>query len=93
MIKIKRMDQTPGREGLKTIENLFNSSENVLEESIIFNRDKFENNGSKLSFQDSKKWNEFRHKYEEEFDDKIKLMDEIMSNKKGRIRVTWISLF
>lgn len=93
MIKIKREDQTLGREGLKTIGNLFKSSENVLEESMIFDQDRFEKNGSKLFFKDSRKWNTFRHKYEDEFDNKIKLMDEIMSNKKGRIKVTWVSLF
>lgn len=93
MIKIKREDQTLGREGLKTIENLFNSSENIFEESMIFDQDRFENNGSKLFFKDSKKWNAFRQRYEDEFDNKIRLMDEIMSNKKGRIKVTWVSLF
>lgn len=93
MIKIKREDQTPGREGLKTIENIFNSSENVFEDSMIFDKDRFENNGSKLLFKDSKKWNAFKHKYEDEFDNKIRLMDKIMSGKKGRIKVTWVSLF
>lgn len=92
-MKIKRINQIPGKKGLKTIEKLINSSENIIEESLIFDQYPFENTESKLSFKDSKRWNDFRHRYEDEFDEKLRLMDEIMSHKKDKIKVTWISLF
>ncbi len=35
----------------------------------------------------------FKSRYRDEFEDKIELMDNILANKKEKVKVTWISIF
>jgi uncharacterized protein YeaO (DUF488 family) len=44
-------------------------------------------------FDDNEKWTEFQDRYLGEFENKIELMDDILTKKKERIKVTWISIF
>jgi uncharacterized protein YeaO (DUF488 family) len=43
--------------------------------------------------QDIEKWNGIKDRYIDKFEDKIELLDRIMANKKGKVKVTWISVF
>ncbi len=45
------------------------------------------------SLQDPERWNKFKNRYMDEFEDKIQVIDDIMGKKKDKIRVTWISVF
>ncbi|MBI5460509.1 hypothetical protein [Methanobacterium sp.] len=47
-----------------------------------------ENEGNWLS-EDPKRWNKFQEEYRDEFEDKIKLMDEIRDKKKGNEALYW----
>jgi uncharacterized protein YeaO (DUF488 family) len=39
---------------------------------------------------DPDRWNKFQNKYKEEFEKKIRLIDEIWEKKKENLAVTWI---
>jgi|GEM_PF-1084893 len=39
--------------------------------------------------EDPKRWNKFQEEYQDEFEDKIKLMDEIRDKKKGNEALYW----
>jgi uncharacterized protein YeaO (DUF488 family) len=45
------------------------------------------------SVHEPEKWDKFKNHYRDEFEDKLELMDEIMTRKKKRVKVTWISVF
>jgi uncharacterized protein YeaO (DUF488 family) len=46
-----------------------------------------------MYFHDNEKWFKFKSRYRDEFEDKIELMDNILANKKEKVKVTWISIF
>lgn len=42
---------------------------------------------------DPERWNSFKKRYENEFENKLDLMDSIMTKKKDKLKITWISIF
>lgn len=42
---------------------------------------------------DPVRWNGFKERYADEFENKLNMMDSIMNKKKNRLKVTWISIF
>jgi len=42
-------------------------------------------------FKDPERWNKFQDEYQDEFEEKIKLMDEIRDKKKETESLNWIS--
>jgi len=43
--------------------------------------------------QDFERWKEFKERYEDEFEDKLGLLDSIIKKKRNKLKVTWISIF
>ena len=43
--------------------------------------------------QDTDRWNGFKGRYEDEFEDKIELLDSIITKKRNRLQVTWLTIF
>jgi len=96
MLKVKRATQIHGKEeGVKILEDKFCLSEDNMNQSKL---DQWINEIEKeeieeWTVQDIEKWNGIKDRYMDKFEDKIQLLDTIMANKKGKVKVTWISVF
>jgi hypothetical protein len=42
--------------------------------------------------QNNERWTGFKCRYEDEFESKINLLDSIITKKRNRLKVTWISI-
>jgi hypothetical protein len=91
MIKIKKAKLTRGKADIfKDLENKVKLSDELLFNDLYTEINLFEN---EWSVQNSKRWKDFKNRYKNEFDNKIELMDKIMTQKKNKLNVTWISVF
>ena len=95
MNKIKRTNQIQGKkESLKILDEKLCPSKERMKQSKL---DQWLNNCetnliSEWSQEDSEKWNEFKDRYRDEFEDKIELLDKFMAKKKEQVKVSWISI-
>ena len=96
MLKVKRASQIQGKEeGVKILEDKFCLSEDNMNQSKLdqwineIEREDIE----EWTVQDIEKWNGIKNRYMDKFEDKIELLDTIMADKKGKVMVTWISVF
>ena len=96
MIKVKRAIQINSKEeGVKILEDKFRVSEDSMNQSQLdqwiteIDSEEFD----EWTDQDIEKWNGIKDRYIDKFEDKIELLDRIMANKKGKVKVTWISVF
>mgnify|MGYP001589223653 CR=1 FL=1 len=96
MIKVKRAIQINSKEeGVKILEDKFCVSEDNMNQSKLDQWiNEIENEESdEWTDQDIEKWNGIKGRYMDKLEDKIELLDRIMANKKGKVKVTWISVF
>jgi uncharacterized protein YeaO (DUF488 family) len=96
MIKVKRAIQINSKEeGVKILEDKFSVSEDNMNQSKLDQWISEIENGEidEWTDQDIEKWNGIKDRYIDKFEDKIELLDRIMANKKGKVKVTWISVF
>jgi uncharacterized protein YeaO (DUF488 family) len=95
MIKIKRAIQIYGKEeSVKILEDKFYLDDNSNQSKL----DQWVNEIEKSEIgewtdQDIEKWERFKDRYKDKFEDKLGLLDKIMAEKKGKVKVTWISVF
>ena len=96
MIKIRKANQIHDKEkGAKIIEDKLCITRDNINQSQL---DKWiheieEVEIEEWTLKDVEKWREFKDRYRDEFEDKIDLLDKIMDKKKGKVKVTWISIF
>jgi len=87
MIKIKKSNQT----------NLKAEALKELDEKLSSTQKKDDNDPIPEDVEewtdDPVRWNGFKKRYEDEFENKMDLMDSIMTKKKEKLNVTWISVF
>ena len=95
MIKIKKASQIFDKNiGVKILEDKIYPSQNRMEQlKLDVWQDNIINKTCELYFNDNDKWNEFKDRYGDEFEDKLELMDNIMVEKKEKLKVTWIAVF
>lgn len=87
MIKLKKSPQiTVKTEAVKEIEAKLSSSSEITREDPISDNEEWTKD-------DPQRWRLFKERYEDEFEDKLNMMDSLMTKKRGRIKVTWISIF
>ncbi len=85
MIKLKKSPQINTKtDAMKEIEAILSSSEIVKEDPVTEVEEWTD---------DPNRWRLFKERYMDEFEDKIDLMDNLMTQKRGKIEVTWISIF
>lgn len=85
MIKLKKSPQINTKsDAMKEIENILSSSEIVKEDPVTEVEEWTD---------DPNRWRLFKERYMDEFEDKLDLMDNLMTQKRGKIEVTWISIF
>lgn len=85
MIKLKKTPQINTKaDAMKEIEAKISSSELTKEEPQSNNEEWTD---------DPRRWKHFKERYEDEFEDKLNMMDSLMTKKRGKIKVTWISIF
>lgn len=85
MIKLKKSPQINTKtDVMKEIEAKLSSSEIVKEDPVTEVEEWTD---------DPKRWRLFKERYMDEFEDKLDLMDNLMTQKRGKIEVTWISIF
>ncbi|HEX7467487.1 MAG TPA: hypothetical protein VF324_02710 [Methanobacterium sp.] len=96
MIKVKRAIQINSKEeGVKILEDTFCVSEDNMNQSKLDQWISEIENGEidEWTVHDVEKWNGIKDRYIYKFEDKIELLDRIMADKKGKVKVTWISIF
>lgn len=87
MMKIKKSNQINLKaEALKELEEKLSSTQKKDEE------DKIPEDVEEWT-DDPVRWNGFKERYADEFENKLNMMDSIMNKKKNRLKVTWISIF
>ncbi len=94
MNKIKKASQIHGKkEGFKILEERLCPSKDKMNQSKLdqWLNDIEANLIGEWSLEDSEKWEEFQDRYRDEFEDKLELLDKIMTKKKEQVKVTWIS--
>jgi hypothetical protein len=85
MIKLKKSPQINVKtEALKEIEAKLSSAE-ITKEDPISNNEEWTD--------DPHRWGMFKERYEDEFENKLNMMDSLMNKKRGKLKVTWISIF
>lgn len=85
MIKLKKSPQINIKaDVMKEIEAKLSSCEIIKEEPVKDNEEWTD---------DPQRWRLFKERYEDEFEDKLDMMDNLMTKKRGNIKVTWISIF
>ncbi|MTK64550.1 MAG: hypothetical protein F8N15_08525 [Methanobacterium sp.] len=85
MIKLKKSPQINIKaDAMKEIEAKLSSSE-IIKEELIKDSEEWTD--------DPQRWRLFKERYEDEFEDKLDMMDNLMTKKRGDIKVTWISIF
>ena len=96
MLKVKRVNQIHCKEeGVKILEDKFCLSDDNMNQSKLdhwineIEKEKIE----EWTVQDIEKWNGIKNRYMDKLEDKIELLDKIMAKKKGKVKVTWISVF
>ncbi len=91
MIKINRSNKEK-RDSLEVLSRTILSDELSKKD---FCQDKMVQNPclNEFSFQNTEKWNGFKTRFEEEFDDKIELIDSIRTSKCDGVKFTWVSVF
>ena len=86
MIKLKKTPQiTVKTDSVKEIEAKLRAAEITNEESGSDNEE--------WTKDDPQRWRMFKERYEDEFEDKLTMMDSLMTQKRDKIKVTWISIF
>jgi uncharacterized protein YeaO (DUF488 family) len=95
MFKIKKVSQIHDKnEGITILEDKFHSINNATQSKLGLWLDDIEKSETKeWSIDDPERWNNFKNRYMNEFEDKIHIIDEIMEKKKDKVKVTWISVF
>jgi uncharacterized protein YeaO (DUF488 family) len=85
MIKLKKSPQINTKaDAMKEIEAKISSSETINEDPVT---------DSEEWTDDPQRWRLFKERYHDEFEDKLDIMDNLMTKKRGKIKVTWISIF
>jgi uncharacterized protein YeaO (DUF488 family) len=85
MIKLKKSPQINTKaDAMKEIEAKKSSSEIIKEDPVT---------DSEEWTDDPQRWRLFKERYHDEFEDKLDLMNNLMTKKRGKIKVTWISIF
>jgi len=86
MIKLKKSPQiTVKTDAVKEIEAKLSKSEITKERHI--------SETEEWTSDDPQRWRMFKERYEDEFEDKLGMMDNLMNKKRGKLKVTWISIF
>lgn len=86
MIKLKRSPQINTKtDAMKEIEAKLSSSESVKEDPVT--------EVEEWTSDDPQRWRMFKERYQDEFEDKLSMMDSLMTKKRGKVKVTWISIF
>jgi len=86
MIKIKKSPQIRVKtEAAKEIESKLSSLEITKEDHV--------SESEEWTSDDPQRWRMFKERYEDEFEDKLGMMDGLMNKKRGKLKVTWISIF
>jgi uncharacterized protein YeaO (DUF488 family) len=85
MIKLKKSPQINTKaDAMKEIEAKISSSETIKEDPVT---------DSEEWTDDPQRWRLFKERYHDEFEGKLDMMDNLMTKKRGKIKVTWISIF
>ncbi|UTB31941.1 MAG: hypothetical protein NKF70_10600 [Methanobacterium sp. ERen5] len=85
MIKLKKSPQINTKtDAMKEIEAKLSSSE-IIKEDPVPEIEEWTD--------DPQRWRLFKERYMDEFEDKLDMMDNLMTQKRGKIEVTWISIF
>lgn len=86
MIKLKKSPQiTVKTEAVKEIEAKLSALEITKEDPVP--------NSEEWTSDDPQRWRMFKERYEDEFEDKLGMMDSLMTKKRDKVKVTWISIF
>jgi uncharacterized protein YeaO (DUF488 family) len=96
MIKIKKATQIYDKEeSVKILEDKFYLTDDNLNQTKL---DQWVSEIEKSEIgewtdQDVEKWERFRDRYRDKFEDKLNILDKIIAERKGKVKVTWISVF
>ncbi len=85
MVKIKKSNQiTIKAEAVKKIEDKLASTQTIDNKPISDDAEEWTD--------DPERWNGFKERYADEFENQLNLLDSIMTKKKNKLKVTWISV-